>query len=748
MTLRIFRLFMVLCLLITTFSNITGQNSDTKEQYLDKPFKQEYHIGYHLGTSNKENDVRAIAVDSLSNIWAASKYGIFVKSHLSEEWIPAQNKSESGPSFDVEVDSDNGVWFATWNGLYKSQNNKVVKYEEIKPPVSKIISTEKGVYVFGHYGVWLIQNEKASKIDLVISKGVRDVIQDNKDGLWIATDVGLYHYNDDQLKLYQDTKELLSCYASSVAYSSKKNLWVATLGGVTIRNDLGKIKTLTPSEGIPNGEVNCIRKSADNAMWVGTNMGVVRYYNDGTSSLRFSKRWLVNDKVNDIEFDKEGTAWIATANGISAIKSKELTLSEKADYFYKRLMQVHVRDPWIVHLVALENKGDSSSWKPTDDDNDGEYTGIYLSMESLRYAATGDPVARERSKKAFHTLKYLQEVTETDGFFARTVIPINWTTMHDLNRKYSEREYADELVKDPRFKRVENRWRESSDGKWLWKGDTSSDEMCGHFMGYFYYYEFAADESEKEIIRMHVKKIVDYLMTNNYNFLDIDGTPTRWAVWSPDKLNRDPDWSSEKSLNSFELLSYLKFTAHITGEQKYEDEYKRLIDEEGYLKNMSQLNRKNPAWEIYFDILLEAYLFPILIKYEEDPDIKKFYENLMDEWFVKQIDGKNPLNNFVYSYTRGVTKELNNSIEFLIDTPLDLVDYNIDHTQREDVQIVRKPILEEKQINVLPPASERATVRWDKNPWAAIHGNPYTEREPVFWLFPYWMGKYLEIIVE
>jgi hypothetical protein len=59
---------------------------------------------------------------------------------------------------------------------------------------------------------------------------------------------------------------------------------------------------------------------------------------------------------------------------------------------------------------------------------------------------------------------------------------------------------------------------------------------------------------------------------------------------------------------------------------------------------------------------------------------------------------------------------------------------------------VRSPILEEVQISELPPASERATVRWDKNPWAAVHGNPSQVREPVFWLWPYWMARYLEII--
>jgi len=88
------------------------------------------------------------------------------------------------------------------------------------------------------------------------------------------------------------------------------------------------------------------------------------------------------------------------------------------------------------------------------------------------------------------------------------------------------------------------------------------------------------------------------------------------------------------------------------------------------------------------------------------------------------------------------------TLDFLKDAPLDLVDWEIDHTIREDVHIVRSPVLEEIQISELPPASERATVRWDKNPWAAVQGNPSIEREPVFWLWPYWMCRYLGIIRE
>ena len=142
-----------------------------------------------------------------------------------------------------------------------------------------------------------------------------------------------------------------------------------------------------------------------------------------------------------------------------------MTLAQKNDYFQEVLLKRHIRDPWIAGQCRLEKAGDLTTWQPEDDDNDGEYTGNYLAMESFRYATTKSPEAKENAKKAFGFLKLLQEVTETDGFFARTIVPADWINVHDGNRTYTPQQLADELVKEPRFKPVEVRWHKSKDGK-------------------------------------------------------------------------------------------------------------------------------------------------------------------------------------------------------------------------------------------------------------------------------------------
>jgi hypothetical protein len=718
------------------------------EIYQDQAFWQEFHNPYPVNNEPGASDVRSIAIDHESNTWIATAAGIFRKTKESAEWINVITGDDKGPAFFVETDQNGTVWLGNWNGLFRFKNNQLEKVTGPEGPISAICAATEGLYVLGPNGFWFNNGNGFKKQKAIIAKSVRDVISDQNKGLWIATDVGLYHWNEKELQHYYKTDALISGYAKGLAFDIENKLWIGGLGGVTIRTG-NEIETeLKPADGIPSRYVSALKYAPDSSMWVGTQAGVVRFRYDGSHSLLFSKRWLLDDQIRDIAFDKEGTAWIATAAGVSAIGKRKMTLASKNDFFFDVLLKRHIRSPWIAGQAHLKVPGDTTSWEPEDDDNDGEYTGNYLAMESFRYAATKSPEAKENAKKAFGFLKLLQEVTGTDGFFARTIIPADWTKMHDGNRIFTEREKADELVKEPRFKPVEVRWHKSADGKWLWKGDTSSDEICGHMFGYYFYYTLVADEAEKKIIATHVANIVNHLMKNDFNLVDVDGTHTRWSVWSPNRLNNDPEWLPDRNQNSMELLAFIKLAHHLTGDQKYEKEYLRLIEKEHYLENMAEVTKQNPAWLIYFDVVLQAYLYPILIHCEKDPERRKFYKNHLEEWFTHRKGDHNPLINFIYDYSLDKKSGLDNSVDFLIDTPLDLVDWPIDHSKREDIHIVHQPVLEDDQLDQLQPASIRMTVRWDKNPWTLAGGNPQVEREPVFWLLPYWMGRYLGMISE
>jgi len=723
-----------------TSSNDTGLNNYAGIK--DKHFTQEYHQPYRLGSMVERNDVRTIVVDQSGQVLVGTKVGLFVLDQDKEEWKGMIDSTNQGPINDLFVDSKGTVWIAAWNGLYRADNNRTEKIDIITSPIAAVNEIAGSILAIGPGGIWKSKGKTWIKEKMPFSRAVSKLIPDKNDGYYLGTGKGLYHRIAHKIILFQNEEELLSDNIFGLDYSEKEELWIGGLGGVTVYKDDKRIKNFTQKDGLPNSWVRCIQKAPDGSMWIGTDMGVTRY--DGSSwSLRHSRRWLLSDKVRDIVFDQNGTAWIATSNGVSAIKRKQMTLRQKADYYYNNMVRRHIREPYLVEKCRFSTPGDTTTWEPNDDDNDGQYTSMYLAMESYRYAVTKDTKAKENAAKAFNALKFLQTVTETEGFVARTVIPATWSRMADPNEVITDREWADKIVREPRERRVEDHWLLSKDEKWLWKRGTSSDEITGHMYGYLFYYDLVAKEEERKRVKEHILCIVDYIIDNGYVLIDIDGMHTEWGVWAPEYLNNDPDWASENGVNSIEVLSYLKLAYHVSGNEYYQEEYHKLLNVHNYKNNIVNAKTTLPSWRTYIDDELLALAYPALLLYEDDPELQDLYRTSLDNWYDAIKNDDNPYFYFIYNALAANKLNLEKSIQLLQDNPLDLIHWLVDNSKREDLNLTRSPILEDIQTSRLVPPGERGIMRWDKNPWKAIQGDGgYTESDGVYWLLAYWMGRY------
>jgi hypothetical protein len=427
-----------------------------------------------------------------------------------------------------------------------------------------------------------------------------------------------------------------------------------------------------------------------------------------------------------------------------------MTLEEKAGYYHEICMKRHVRAPFFVEKCRFPDPANRDVWEPMDDDNDGSYTAFYMAMECLRYAVTGDDQARENANRAFESIEFLHTVTGMDGFIARTAVPSTWTLMADPNEEISPQEAADRRIRDPRYKQVEQRWRLSSDGKWLWKGDTSSDEVTGHFFGYYFFHELAAEGEYKDRVREVTRKLMDHIIRNGYCLLDVDGQPTRWAKWAPEML-RQPDWRSEAPINAFEILSFLKVSGYVTGDDKYEKEYRRLAEEHGYAELARRPKMYGLAERTHIDDELLSMAWPGLLLNEKDPVLLAKYREGVS-WAHRTVANEmNPQANFLYALIGGAEFHVDDSIAYLRDSPLDLVQWVVDSAPRDDVRLVRRPMPAPLQTDRMLPPSERGVMRWDKNPWEHISGDfsdakGRLESSGVHWMFPYWLGRYCSII--
>ncbi len=424
-------------------------------------------------------------------------------------------------------------------------------------------------------------------------------------------------------------------------------------------------------------------KEKSGAVWLGSDQGAARF--DPNSSFRwdrwqyfYGRRWLLDNEVKNIYVEETGPGrkvWVRTKTGVSLIEWRPMTLEQKAKLFDERVEQRHVRHGMVAgtHLPVA---GDLSTNVKGDNDNDGLWTAMYLGAEAFRYAATHDPDARAKARRSVRLLMRLEEITGKPGFYARSFVSMD----------------------EPRPRGGE--WHPTPDGKWLWKGDTSSDESVGHYYGYALYYDLVAGETEKEQIRKVVARLTDHLIDDDYNLIDLNGKPTRWGEWS-ESFFKTEEGKYEAALRSIELLSFLKTAHHITGNKKYEDAYQDR-GRRGYAENMRLYRRWKGGGEINFSDDELAYLsYDPLLRYEKDPKLREIYlDSLRFTWSQIRSD-MNPLWNYISVASGG------------------------------------GPMTE-----VVAP-DERSVSKWNGNPYHPDGGgNGNGEDDGAFFLLPYWMGRY------
>lgn len=695
------------------------------------------------------NDVRRVAVHPDGAVWAATRGGVFRRDPTSKTWSAIVATAEPtantlAPAFDVTVAPDGVVWIGAWNGLFRVRGASAVRVPGLTGPVAAVGASPDGVVLAGGPdGFHEVRDGAAARVTVSATRYLERIRARAPGEWWLATGMGGFVRRDAAEAYLPADADTVSAAIRDIAFADGERVWLAALGGLHEYRNGRFRRTLTPRDGLPSTDVRCVVPGADGRLWVGTASGVARW--DGVRwEVRAGRRWLLEDDVRDLALDADGTAWIATPAGVSALRSTRLTLAAKARHFHAILEARHVRPPGIVEKCRLRRPGDLSSWEPEDDDNDGGYTALAMAMEAYRHAATGDPAALAAARRALAACEFLLDVTGPDGFLARSVIPATWREMHDPNENLADPVWAEHWMTDPRNKRVPVRWRPSPDGQWLWKGDTSSDEVTAHCFGYFVMHELAPDDADRNRVRRQVARIVDHLLRHGLVLRDLDGRPTRWGVWAPEALNDSPDWAMERGINSVEILSFLKLAHRLTGDPRYAAEYRRLIEEHHYDRNVREAPNLNPAWRTYIDLELLAFAYPALLAYEEDPRLHRLYRRSFERWHQAVRADGNPFFEFLYArHGNRLHARLDDAMAFLRDTPLDLIRWDVDLSRREDLVLRRSPEVERWQTDRLCPPSEIGYSRTDQNPWLARQGDGgRSESDGVFWLLPYWMGRH------
>ncbi len=551
---------------------------------------------------------------------------------------------------------------------------------------------------------------------------------------FIGTNQGLLHRIGDKLLPVLPTTTalnipdgLLDPDIRALAADSG-GLWVGTARGLNYYAGETWF-AFTGHDGLPVCDITHLSVGTDGALWIGTPQGAIRLH-AGEWRYYAGRRWLPDDHVTGLQVGANGDCRIRTATGSAQITFIPMTFAQKAAHYESITAARHNRAGYVTNCRLIRS-GDLDSFLYEASDNDGLWTSLSICAESFRYGVTGEAEARELAGRSLHALLDLVRVTAIPGFPARALIRVG--------------ERVEQSDPGP------NWFPSPVEPDLLYKNDTSSDELAGHYLAWYVYSTLVADADERAAIVATCRAVTDHILNHHYTLVGPTGKRTTWGVWSPEILNGDPDWAAERGLNSLEILSHLKVAIHLCGDARFVEAYQSLIVQHGYALNTVRQKLLPPDGENnHSDDELAACAYYPLLMLEMDPALRGLYLLSLERTQAVLRPERSPFYNFLYGALTGRSCDAEAAAQWLRDAPWDLRHWTLRNSHRADILPDPEPgRFGEKQARHVLSPRERCVSRWNHNPYALDGGSDgMGEEDGAFWLLPYWMGRYHGIISE
>jgi len=507
---------------------------------------------------------------------------------------------------------------------------------------------------------------------------------------------------------------------SRAIVSTGDALWLATARGLGELRGM-RLRSVGGPEGLPYEDATCLSAGFDHDLWIGTTRGVVRKMGENFHYFA-GRRWLPHDAVRAIAVVGR-SIWIATDGGLAELRYEPFTLAKKAAWYEAHLEKWGQKRLGFTHKLEWDDT--LGEFVREVSDNDGGYSGDYLAAQCYRWAVTHDPIARREATNTFHAVRWLETMTGIPGFPARAV----WAKGERGHKAgHGSGGYAAE-------------WNDCADGKFEWKGDTSSDEIASQFYAVSVFLELAAEGAEVEQGRQHLARIATHLIRNHWKLVDRDGKPSRWGRWDPEYFATE-EGRFDRGLQALELLSFMKTAAHFTGQKPFEDAYRQLV-QLGYPDFTLRQRSSFPPEDIaHFEDQLAFWSWWNLLRYETDPDLLALYRRGYERSYDMVRIERNPWYQFVYGALTSLDCEPLEAVQHLRDWPLDLRVWSFANSHRADLRTPAGLHAPKGGIRAFSPR-EHQPMRWDA--WTMQEDGGDGGRsvvEPGGWLLAYWMGRH------
>lgn len=315
-----------------------------------------------------QSQVECVEQDERGYLWIGTIGGLTIyngyqfksfttKEGLSEDWIST-----------IDIGQDGNIWLGHWAGGITVYNPEIDSFSKLNVEsytryrkINKIIDVEGTKYIgVAGAGIVRYKDEKYTRVNLDSSLlNVEDLVYDKKNQIIWATCSGKLLWIDvhnNTLNAVINVNQALDStyYFNQIALGNANEVWVGTKNKGVLRFNLKEkpseiisnntlsqyVKNLSVSDGLTSNEINTLKFSEENSVWIGTEQGINVFridenrkdslgFNAGQIEI-FSNEFELKYFIPNCFFeDREHNIWIGSEVGLSKYRGELFTIYDQ-----------------------------------------------------------------------------------------------------------------------------------------------------------------------------------------------------------------------------------------------------------------------------------------------------------------------------------------------------------------------------------------------------------------------------------
>ncbi|MBU2514300.1 PAS domain S-box protein [bacterium] len=310
---------------------------------------------------------RILYSDSKGNLWIGTNGDGVAR--FNDETFTMFTTARGLPNNSIRKilqDNSGSIWIGTTGGLARMEEGKqrFEVFNQFKNSLIELIYQDSKGRIWlgpGEGGIFKLEGDRfvsPPEFKEMSGKVLLSMLEDNEGNLWLGTkDHGLHVIKDGMISQLGEAEGIGAKSINKLWKGLYNSIWIGTDSGL-FRFFNNQISHYSEKNGLNNNLITSLLEDKEGSLWISTARGGLAKLSDSKFLTFSTPEGMVHNKVNSILEDRKGLIWIGTDAGLSLFKDGRFIKNAITDQFLgTRIRQIYQSDDGIIWLSTYSNRG-------------------------------------------------------------------------------------------------------------------------------------------------------------------------------------------------------------------------------------------------------------------------------------------------------------------------------------------------------------------------------------------------------